>query len=134
MVRVSVPNPNLVKVPDPLMALATVRSFERLKVKAALLVTAPEPKVPVVPPEPTCKMPSLMVVVPVLVLLEVRVSAPTPNLVKVPEPLITLPIVKSFERLKVKAALLVTAPEPKVPLEPLEPTCKVPAVIVVVLV
>ena len=39
--------------------------MERLKVSAALLMTAPEPSVPVVLPDPICSVPPLMVVVPV---------------------------------------------------------------------
>ena len=63
-VKVRVPAPSLVKVPVPLMALAAVKLSDRLMVKAALLTTAPEPSVPVVLPEPICKVPAVMVVVP----------------------------------------------------------------------
>ena len=56
----------LLRVPAPLMALATVMLSERLKAKPALLdkATDPEPRVPVVPPLPICKVPPLMLVVP----------------------------------------------------------------------
>ena len=64
-VRVRVPAPSLVKEPVPLISPPTVKSLERLKVKAALLTMPPVPKVPVVLPEPTCKVPALIVVMPV---------------------------------------------------------------------
>ena len=57
--------PAWVNVPVPEIALATVKAFDRLTLRAALLMTAPEPSVPVVPPVPTCSVPPLMVVVPV---------------------------------------------------------------------
>ena len=63
-VSVRLPAPSLVSVPVPPIALAAVRSLLRLKTSAALLVTAPEPKAPVVPPSPTCRTPAEIVVTP----------------------------------------------------------------------
>ena len=50
--------PNLLNVPAPETAWLTVRSSERLKAKLPATVTAPVPKVPVVPPLPICKVPA----------------------------------------------------------------------------
>ena len=47
------------------MVLPNVMVSERLNAKAALLTIAPAPRLPVVPPAPTCKLPELMVVNPV---------------------------------------------------------------------
>ncbi len=41
-----------------------VMVFDRLKASVALFTTGPVPRVPVVPPAPTCSEPSPMVVVP----------------------------------------------------------------------
>lgn len=64
----SLPAPVMVALtlPAPVMVLAMVVSAERTYLKVALLlsVTSPTPKVPVLPPLPTCKVPPLMVVVP----------------------------------------------------------------------
>ena len=51
-------------LPLPPIALATVVSSERLKLSVPLLVTAPLPKLPLVPPLPICRVPALMVVPP----------------------------------------------------------------------
>ena len=60
------PEPFCDTVPAPEIALATVKASERLKFKAAPedTLTAPAPRLPVVPPAPTCKEPAVMVVVP----------------------------------------------------------------------
>ena len=47
------------------MTLAMPMALERLNTKVALLTMLPLPKLPEVPALPTCKVPSLMVVVPV---------------------------------------------------------------------
>ena len=52
------------KVGVPLIALATVIASDRLNVSVALLVTAPVPSVPAVPPAPTCRVPAEIVVMP----------------------------------------------------------------------
>ena len=52
-----------VRLPLPLMALPTVTVPLRLKLSAALSVTAPEPSEPLAPPLPICSVPALMVVV-----------------------------------------------------------------------
>ena len=54
-------------LPVPEMPLPIVVAAARTKLKFALLLkdTGPVPKVPVVPPLPICKVPPLMVVVPV---------------------------------------------------------------------
>ena len=62
--KVSAPEPSFVMLPVPEIRLATVKSLLRLKIKAALLVTEPVPNTPVVEPEPICKVPAEMVVVP----------------------------------------------------------------------
>ena len=63
-VNVVVPAPILVTLPVPEMLLAIVFVLERLKTRLALLMTAPLPSVPAVPPLPTCRTPALIVVVP----------------------------------------------------------------------
>ena len=54
------------RLPAPEMVLKMLVAAERTYRRLALLlsVTAPTPKVPVLPPLPTCKVPPLMVVVP----------------------------------------------------------------------
>ena len=84
-----VPAPIWLTLPVPAIALPTVMALDRLNVKAALLVTAPVPKEPVVVALPICKVPVLMVVVPEYVLLVVKVVAPVPCLTSEPPPLIT---------------------------------------------
>ena len=86
----------------------------------------------IAPPVPTNNVPPLIVVVPVYVFAPVSVSTPAPCLVKVPVPEITLETVKSLLRLNINAALLVTLPEPKTPVSPPLPICKLPFEIVVV--
>lgn len=88
------------------------------------------PVVAVVPKE---RVPALTVVAPVYVLAPVKIDLPTPAWVKVPVPEITALTVRSLEasRLRTSAALLVTEPEPSVPVAPPLPICKVPAVTVV---
>ena len=54
--------PSLLNMPVPLMALPTMLLSERLNTNAALFVTAPVPKLPVVLPAPICKVPALTVV------------------------------------------------------------------------
>ena len=60
-----VPAPACVSVPVPPMALPTVMLSLRLNDSAALLVTAPVPSVPLVPPLPTCTVPLDTVMAPV---------------------------------------------------------------------
>ena len=54
LVRVSVLLPSCTNAPVPEMALDTLKSSDRLKLKVALLVTAPVPNEPLVPPAPIC--------------------------------------------------------------------------------
>ncbi len=58
------PVPDWIKLPVPLMRLATVMLFVRLNISAALSVTLPEPRVPVVPELPIWSVPALIVVTP----------------------------------------------------------------------
>ncbi|MBI3197729.1 MAG: hypothetical protein HYZ40_09520 [Rhodospirillales bacterium] len=44
--------------------MATVIASDRLKARVALLVTAPLPRVPAVPPLPICRVPAEIVVGP----------------------------------------------------------------------
>ena len=62
-VKESAPAPRWVSVPEPEIALATVRALERLKTSVPLLATAPAPSLPVVPPPPTCSVVALSMVV-----------------------------------------------------------------------
>ena len=59
------PAPIWLTLPVPEMALETVSALERLNTRVPLLVVAPVPSVPVVPPSPTCSVPAEIVVVPV---------------------------------------------------------------------
>ena len=63
-VSVSVLLPLLTSAPVPLIALASVRLSDRLICSVPLLLTAPVPRRPAVPPLPTSKVPAEMVVVP----------------------------------------------------------------------
>jgi hypothetical protein len=77
-VRIVRPEPDWATVPEPVIALLIVKfalAF-RLKTKAALSTTLPLPKLPVAPPLPICKVPLLIVVVPLNVLELVRVTEP----------------------------------------------------------
>ena len=56
--------PNTFTVPLPEMLLSSVTLSERLNVRLELLTTKPVPNVPAVAPLPTCKVPEVMVVVP----------------------------------------------------------------------
>ena len=62
-----VPVPACVRAPVPLMVLFNVQLLLRLNANVPLLVMAPVcvPKLPVLPPLPNCRVPALMVVVPV---------------------------------------------------------------------
>ena len=62
--RVKVPVPCLVRLPLPLIAPPRLRASERLMIKAALLTISPLTP-PEMPPLPSCKVPAVMVVVPV---------------------------------------------------------------------
>ena len=73
--------------PVPDIAFDTVVSLLRLNTKDALLVTAPVPREPVVPPVPTWTLPSLMVSAPVSFLAPDRKSVPAPIFVKSYAPL-----------------------------------------------
>ena len=63
-VRVRVLVCSLVRPPEPLMLLASVRLPVRLICSVPLLLTAPVPSVPAAPPLPTSKVPAEMVVAP----------------------------------------------------------------------
>ena len=80
--RVSTPEPDICSEPVPEMAFETVTSSERLKVKLALLVTAPEPKTPEVDPLPTCICPPEIVKVVEALVAPLKVTTPLPTFVK----------------------------------------------------
>ena len=64
--KVVVPAPNFVSVPVPVMFWLIVMASERLMVRLPLSVMPLlDAILPVVPPLPICKVPELMVVVPV---------------------------------------------------------------------
>jgi hypothetical protein len=73
-VNVVVPLPAWVTEPAPEIALPTVIASLRLNASAALSVTLPEPKEPLVPPLPICNVPAVMVVAPVYVFAPVSVK------------------------------------------------------------
>ena len=77
---VPTPEPFCEMVPKPEIALATVIASDRLKLSDAPLatLTAPVPKVPVVPELPICKTPDEMVVDPVYVFVPVSKVVPAP--------------------------------------------------------
>ena len=63
--KVNAPAPSCLSSPVPKMTLGMPMALLRLNTKVALLVMPPLPKLPVVVASPTCKVPALMVVVPV---------------------------------------------------------------------
>src|SRR5579862_3724796 len=71
------------------MVLFRVRLSERSKTRAAALIRLPVPKLPLVPPLPTCSVPPLTVILPEKSLLPLlaRVRVPLPCLVRLPLPL-----------------------------------------------
>ena len=128
----TVPRNTFLSVPVPLSAPVIVVLPDRLYVRLALSVIAPVPRLPVVPPLPTCSVPAVMLVVPVYVLLAARMVVPDPACVRLPVPVIVAPTVVTALRLKVRLALSVTAAAvPRLPVVPPLPTCNVPALIVV---
>ena len=58
------PEPDCVTVPVPEMRLLSLMALLLSYTKAALSTTPPVPKLPVVPPAPTCSVPALIVVPP----------------------------------------------------------------------
>lgn len=126
-----VPVPIWSKEPVPLMACVMLIASERLNAKTPLSTTPPVPSVPAVPPLPICKVPALIVVVPLYVFVAVSTVVPVPFWFNVPVPLMALATVRELLRLNTNEALSVTAPEPKVPAVPPSPICKVPALMVV---
>ena len=62
--RVVVPEPVWLTEPVPLMRLETVKLLVRSKLSAALSVTFPVPRLPVVPALPIWSVPALIVVMP----------------------------------------------------------------------
>jgi len=121
--------------PDKLSALATVKPFIS-SVNPEPTITIPVPKAPfvTVPVEdiPALRVPPETDVIPEYVFAPVRVNAPAPFFTKAPVPEIRLLTPRSSLRLKVKVALLVTLPEPNVPVVPPLPTWSEPAVTVVI--
>ncbi len=126
-----VPAPIWSTEPVPLMACVMLFASERLNANMPLSTTPAVPSVPVVPPLPTCKVPALIVVVPLYVFVAVSTVVPVPFWFNVPVPLMALATVMELLRLNTNEALSVTAPVPKVPVVPPSPICKVPAVMVV---
>src|SRR6185295_7959096 len=79
--------PNLLNEPLPEMTPPYVWESERLKASVAPFEIETFPATePLVPPLPNCKVPALMVVLPVYVLFPVSVSVPLPDLVSAPAP------------------------------------------------
>jgi hypothetical protein len=70
------------------MAPAYVTSSERLKRTEALLMIFPTTD-PELPPLPNCRVPALIVVLPLKVLSPSRMTVPLPSFVTAPEPEIT---------------------------------------------
>ena len=62
--KVKVPAPICRISPVPSIRFETETASERLKLKIPLLVTTPEPRLPDVPPLPTCRVPAATVVLP----------------------------------------------------------------------
>ncbi len=115
------PAPACFRFPVPLIALLTVSALLRSNTSAALLVTAPVPSVPAVPPAPTCSVPALIVVVPLYVLLRLSVCVPVPVFVSPPVPLITplkfiVELASAWKTLSLpKVTAPVQVPDPPVP-------------------
>lgn len=111
---VSVPAPDFVKVPAPLITPPYVTSLERLNVTppvTAMVVVAIEP---VVEPEPIDTVPAETVNGPTKELAPVRLSVPDPALVSPPEldEVVPLNVVEASLPPDVSVALKVIAPEP----------------------
>ncbi len=109
---------------------------DRLNVNEALSVTAPVPSVPVVPPAPTCKVPTETMVLPVYVLAAERINIPDPNLLRLVEPLITpLMMLLEAEELIVKSdksevrPLMVAAPDPELIVREVDDALTFPAIV-----
>ena len=64
-VRIVVPEPIWLKTPLPLMSFEIVMVLLRLTASVPLSTTLPDPRLPVVPLLPICKVPDVIVVVPV---------------------------------------------------------------------
>ena len=126
------PLPTWVTEPVPEIALATARASVRLNNSSPLFATLPPPSEPVVPALPICNAPAEIVVVPAYVFAPVRVVVPEPTCVTEPVPEIALATDRALVRLKSKAALLTTLPEPSDPVVPVLPICKAPPLMVVV--
>ncbi len=75
--KVVVPVPSCVTLPVPLIGAAKPAAFDRSMTSAALSTMGPF-TMPVVPPLPSCSVPALMVVVPVIAWSRVSVSLPAP--------------------------------------------------------
>ena len=86
---VRLPAPAWFTLPVPLIALLTVKAFERLKESVELSTTPPEPSVPVVAPAPTCKVPAEIVRVPVKELDPSKIRVPVVVLLIAAPPLIS---------------------------------------------
>ena len=104
----------------PLIAPASVTSFERFTTKLLLFTMAPA-TVPAVPPEPKYSVPPEMVVLPVKVLFPVRTKSALPVLVKLPvlvamtPPTVTAPSVCSVKPKAPENALPVVGVIDKLP-------------------
>ena len=83
--RVSVPAPDLVKLPVPMILLDMVIASLRLMARVPLLVIALlEEMEPEVLPAPIWRVPAAIVVAPVYEFAPERISVPRPSLVSVP--------------------------------------------------
>ena len=61
------------RVPVPEMTLPTVKELVRLNTRLPLSVIGPDPIAPAAPPLPICRVPELIVTVPLIALAPVRV-------------------------------------------------------------
>ena len=156
-VRIVVPVPSWLSVPEPAMLPESVCTFAPVLMPftAPLSVTlfvkvspfrswmaSVAPTFTVVETEfaieafaatplPICSVPNATVVAPPYVFVAVKIVVPAPCCRSVPVPLIRLPTVITSLRLKTSAPLSVTEFVPRLPAAPPAPICKVPAVIVV---
>jgi hypothetical protein len=94
----------------PEIALLTVIASLRLNARAALSVTLPEPKEPLVPPLPIWRVPAVIVVAPVYVFVPLNVNLKVPAFVS--------PAVPPSAALIVASAFVVIVAEPMSDNEP----------------
>lgn len=107
-VKLVVPEPNFVKPPCPVIFLLNVNVSLRLNASVAAWATVTSEvlsMLPLLEPEPICRVPLSTRVGPVKVWLAVKVTLPCPLLLTVPPPLmLTLSVSPLSPRLKIKEA------------------------------